>query len=196
MCIRDRVVDVEQFQLRGAVVDRERLVVRHRPAEGRYRAVVLRPAVPHEVREAVDRHLHAVLLAVLEEQLLPCQLALAVIRFAIAPDERRLDGRGQHDGRFVPVLLERIQPVSYTHLDVYKRQVIAPILQPRKSLEQYRRRLSPPRISDNSTHSTFTSPFLRASPIPGDPQVSKRRPSPARSPRGRAPVSYTHLKVP
>ena len=105
----DEVVDVEQFQLRGAVVDRERLVVRHRPAEGRYRAVVLRPAVPHEVREAVDRHLHAVLLAVAEEQLLARQLGSAVVALTVAPDERRLNRRGQHDGRLIVVLLERVQ---------------------------------------------------------------------------------------
>ena len=88
----DEVVDVEQLQLRGAVVDREGLVVRHRPAEGGHGRIVLRTAVPHEIREAVDRHLHAILFAILEEQFFPRQLALAVVTLTIPPDERRLNG--------------------------------------------------------------------------------------------------------
>ena len=105
----DKVVNVEEFQLRRAVVDRKRLVIRDCPAEGRYGGIILRAAVPHEIREAVDRHLHAVLFAILEEQFFPRQLALAVVALAIPSDERGLNGRGQHDGRFVSVLLERVQ---------------------------------------------------------------------------------------
>lgn len=105
----DEVVDVEQLQFRGAVVDHEGLVVRHRPAEGRYGRVVLGAAVTHEVREAVDCHLHAVLFAILEEQLLARQLALAVVALTIPPDERRLNGGGEHDRSLVPVLFERVQ---------------------------------------------------------------------------------------
>ena len=63
----------------------------------------------HEIREAVHRHLHTVLFAIPEEQFFPRQLALAVIALAIAPDERGLNRRGQHDGRFVPMLFKRIQ---------------------------------------------------------------------------------------
>ena len=105
----DEVVDVEQLQLRGAVVDREGLVVRHRPAEGGHGRIVLRAAVTHEVREAVDCHFHSVLFAILEEQLFPRQFRFAIVALTIPPDERRLNGRGEHDGRFVPVLLQRVQ---------------------------------------------------------------------------------------
>ena len=105
----DQIVDVEQLQLRGAVVDRERLVVGHRPAEGRNGRIVLRAAVPHEVGETVDRHHYAIFLPIVEEQLLSRQLGSAVVALTVAPDQRRLDGRGQHDGRFVVVLLDCIQ---------------------------------------------------------------------------------------
>ena len=63
----------------------------------------------HEIRETVDRYFHAVLFAILEEQLFPRQLALAVIALTVTPDERRLNGRGQHDWRLVAMLLERVQ---------------------------------------------------------------------------------------
>ena len=90
-------------------VPREGLVVRHCPAEGRYRAVVLRAAVAHEVREAVNRHFRTVLFAILEEQLLARQLRFAVVALAIATNKCCLNGRGEHDGSFVIMLFQCFQ---------------------------------------------------------------------------------------
>ena len=87
----DEVIYIEQLQLRGTVVDGERLVVGHCPAEGGYSGIVLRAAMPHEVREAVDRHLHAVLFPIAKEQLLPRQLGFAIVALVVTPDERRLN---------------------------------------------------------------------------------------------------------
>ena len=103
-----QIVDVQQLQLRAAVVDREGLVIRHRPAEGADRTVVLRAGMAHQVREAIDSDLRAGFRPVIKEQLLARLLAAAILA-VIAANQRRLDGRGQHDRGLVAVLFQRIQ---------------------------------------------------------------------------------------
>ena len=103
-----QIVDVEQLQLGAAVIDRERLVIRHCPAEGADRTVILRAAVAHQVRKAVDSNLRAGFRPISEEQLLTGLLAAAVFA-VIAANQRGLDGRGQHDGGYVVVLFQHVQ---------------------------------------------------------------------------------------
>ena len=103
-----QIVDVQQLQLSAAVVDREGLVIRHGPAERGNRAVVLWPAVTHQVRKAVDSDLRAGFRPVIEEQLFSRLLAASVLA-VISTDQCGLDGRGQHDRGLVAVLLEGIQ---------------------------------------------------------------------------------------
>ena len=105
-----QVVDVDQLQLGGGVVHPDGQVVCNIVAEGRHRAVVVGAApLAEQVREAVHQHRRAGLFAVSEKQLLPGQLALAVIALAIAAEEGRLDGAGQHDGARIAVLFQGIQ---------------------------------------------------------------------------------------
>ncbi len=106
----DKVVDVEQLQLHGRVVDPDGEVVGDVAAERRDGGVVVGTApLAEQVRETVHQHLGAGLAAVVEEELLASQLGLAVITLAVAAYERGLDGAGQHDGAGVAVLLKRVQ---------------------------------------------------------------------------------------
>ena len=107
-----QIVDVEQLQLGGAVVDGVRLIVGHRPAEGGNGAVVVGAAVAHEVGEAVDVHRRARFPAVSEEQLLPRQLRAAIFAVAEAPGQRRLNGGREHDGRGISVPFQAVQQLG------------------------------------------------------------------------------------
>ena len=107
-----QVVDVQQLQLRAAVVDGEGLIIGHGPTEGGDGAIVLGAAVAHEVDEAIDGHFGPGLLGVGEKELLPCLLAAAILAVAEASGQGGLDGGGQHDGRLVPMLFQAIQQVG------------------------------------------------------------------------------------
>ena len=62
-----QVIDVQQLQLGAAVVDGEELVIGDCPAEGTDGTVVLGAAVAHQVHKAIDSHLCAGFLGVVEE---------------------------------------------------------------------------------------------------------------------------------
>ena len=94
------------------VIDRERLIVGNRPAEGADRAIVLRTAVPHQIRKAINRHPCAGLLRVVKEQLFAYFLTSPILAVAEAPRKRRLNRRGQHDGRLIAVLFHAFQQVG------------------------------------------------------------------------------------
>ena len=80
------VVDVQHLKLHRRVADGYRQPVRDVVAERRYRAVVVRPApLAVQVREAVHQHLHPVLLAVAQEEVLASLLAAAVFAVAEPP---------------------------------------------------------------------------------------------------------------
>ena len=87
----------------------ERFIISHSPAEGADSAVVLRPGMAHQVREAVNRDLCSGFLCIGEEQLLPCFLRAPVLRVAEAAGQSGLDGTGKHNCRFVVMLFQRIQ---------------------------------------------------------------------------------------
>lgn len=106
-----QVVDVQQLQLRAAVVNGERFIVGHGPTEGGDGAIVLGATVAHQVWEAIDGHLCACLLGIVKEQFLPCLLAAAILAVAEASGQGSLDGAGQHDGRLVGVLFQAVQQV-------------------------------------------------------------------------------------
>lgn len=106
----DEVVDVEELQLDGGVVDGVGAAVGDGVAEGRHGGVVARSApLAVEVGEAVDEHGRPRALRVLAEQALPRELGLAVDRALEAADEARLRGAGEHDGAFVPVALQGVE---------------------------------------------------------------------------------------
>ena len=106
-----KVVDVQQLQLGAAVVDGERLIVGNRPAEGTDGTVVFRAAVAHQVHKAIDSHLCAGFLGVVEEQLLASFLATAILAVSEASSQRGLNGRRQHDGCLVVVLFQAVQQI-------------------------------------------------------------------------------------
>ena len=106
----DEVVDVEELQLDGGVVDGVGAAVGDGVAEGRHGGVVARAApLAVEVGEAVDEHTCSRALRVLTEQALTRQLRLAVDRALEAAREARLRRAGEHDRARVPVALERLQ---------------------------------------------------------------------------------------
>lgn len=106
----DQVVDVEQLQLHGGVVDGVGAAVGDGVAEGRHGGVVPRAApLAVEVREAVDEHRRSGPLGIFAEETLPRELRLAVDRALEAARQARLRGAGEHDGARVPVALERVE---------------------------------------------------------------------------------------
>ena len=106
----DQVVDVEELELHGGVVDGVGAAVGDGVAEGGHGGVVARAApLAVEVGEAVDEHRGAGALRVLPEQALPRELGLAVDRALEAARQARLRGAGEHDGAPVAVALEGVQ---------------------------------------------------------------------------------------
>ena len=105
-----QIIDVQQFQLCGAVVHRDGQIVGSVVTKCRYRAVIIRAApFAEQVREAVDQHRRTGLLGVSKEQFLARQFAFAVIALAVAADERCLDAAGQHDWAGVAVAFQHVQ---------------------------------------------------------------------------------------
>lgn len=89
----DQVVDVEELQLHGGVVDGVGAAVGDGVAEGRHGGVVSGAApLAVEVGEAVDEHGGAGALRVLAEEALPRELRLAVYGALEAAREARLRG--------------------------------------------------------------------------------------------------------
>ena len=108
--LADQVVDVEELQLHGGVVDGVGAAVGDGVAEGGDGGVVARAApLAVEVGEAVDEHRGARASGVLPEQALPRELGLAVDRALEAARQARLRRAGEHDGARVAVALERLQ---------------------------------------------------------------------------------------
>ena len=104
------VVDVQEFELDRRVIDLVLEVIGNGVAEGGDGGIVIRPApFAEEVREAVDQHLHAVFLPILQEQVLPRLLASAVLGIPEPARQRRLLAAGQHHRAGVLVLTEGIQ---------------------------------------------------------------------------------------
>ena len=106
----NEVVDVEEFELHGGVVDRVWEVVGEGVAEGSDNTVVIR-ATPfaEEVREAVYLDGGACLPAVVEEEVFACLFASAVLAVAEASGEGGLLAAAEHHGTFVAVLLEGVE---------------------------------------------------------------------------------------
>ena len=105
-----QVVDIEQLEFHRTVVHRVGQVVRHRVAEGRDGTVVVRTApFSEKIRETIHQHLRACILAIVQEQVLPCFLAAAVLRVAETARQRSLLRRGEHHRAGVPV---RPQPLE------------------------------------------------------------------------------------
>ena len=108
--LADEVVDVEELELHGGVVDGVGAAVGDGVAEGRHGGVVARAApLAVEVGEAVDEHRCAGPLGVLAEEALPGELRLAVYGALEAARQARLRGAGEHDGARVPVALQGVQ---------------------------------------------------------------------------------------
>ena len=104
------VIDVEHLKFDRRVVDRDREVIGDVVAEGRDGAVVVRAApFAVEVRETVNKHLHAILLSVLQEEVLPCFLAPSVLTVAETAGQRGLGTAGEHHRGFVAVLLQGVK---------------------------------------------------------------------------------------
>lgn len=109
----DQVVDVEQLELDGGVAYLVGAAVRDRVAEGRDGGVVPGAApLAVQVRKAVDEHRGARAIGVLEEQLLPRQLRLAVGGAGIPALEARLGGAREHDRAAVAVVLQQPQQLG------------------------------------------------------------------------------------
>ena len=105
--LRDKVVNVDQLQLRRGVVDRNRQVVRNIVAERRHGGIVIRSApLAEHVGEAVNQRLRTGLGGIGPQQLFAGKLCLAVFAARIAPDERCLRGTGQHHGAAVARVLQ------------------------------------------------------------------------------------------
>lgn len=106
----DQVVDVEQFELDGGVVDPDGQPVGDVVAEGGHGGVVVGPApLAEEVRETVDQNSGAGLAGIVEEELLAGLLALAVGVAGVAADEGGLDGAAEHNRAGVAVLLQGVE---------------------------------------------------------------------------------------
>mgnify|MGYP006924771117 CR=1 FL=1 len=88
----DEVIDIEQLELGISVIHREGLVIGYRPAECADGTVILRTAVPHEVRETVNCHFCSRFLSIREEKIFPRFLAPAIWAISEASGECRLNG--------------------------------------------------------------------------------------------------------
>ena len=106
----DKVIDVEELHLHGAVVDLDGKVVGDVVAEGGDGGVVVRTTpFAEEVRESIDEDFGACLLGILEHEFLACLLALAVLGGAEATCKGGLDGAADHDRTGVVVFLEGVE---------------------------------------------------------------------------------------
>ncbi len=106
-----QVVDIKELQLHRGVVHMIGLIVGHGPAEGGNGGVIVRAGMAHEIGETIDCHLGAGLLAVGEEELLPCLFAPSVFGIAETPGQSGLNGRGKHEGGLVLMLFQSVQKV-------------------------------------------------------------------------------------
>ena len=105
-----QIVNVQQFQLSCAVIDGDGQAVGNVVAESSHGAVVVGAApFAKQVGKAVNQHRGTGGFAVFKEQFFSGQLAFAVIAFAIAADQRGLNGAGQHHRAGVAVGFQRIQ---------------------------------------------------------------------------------------
>ena len=91
-----------------SVIDGKLLIIGNCPAEGRHCGVVLRTAVTHQIREAIDRNHCAGFLAILEYQFFPILLTSSILA-VITPDTSCLNRRRDHHRSLVVVLLEIIE---------------------------------------------------------------------------------------
>ena len=107
---KDQIVNIEQLQLYGGITHGDRQIVGYIVAERGHGAVIVGAApLPEQVGKAVYQHLSARLGSIVEKQLLPCQLGLAVIAVLVTADPCSLNGRGKHDRTGITVLFQRIQ---------------------------------------------------------------------------------------
>ena len=105
-----QVVDIDQLQLRGRIVDLNGQIVCNVVAEGGHDAVIVGTApLAEQVGQPVDQHLGTGLLPVVEKQLLPCQLGLAVFAACVTPLQACLHRGGQHHGAGVSAALQGVQ---------------------------------------------------------------------------------------
>ena len=106
----DQIIDVEELQFRTPVIYLNRKIIGNIITECSHRRIIVRTApFAEQIRETIDQHFRPRLLTVLPEQFLARQLALPVLAAGIAPFKARLNTAGEHDRRFIPVLLQRIQ---------------------------------------------------------------------------------------
>ena len=66
----------------------------------------------HQVRETVYCHFYIIFTPIIKKQILPGKLALSIIRSTIASDQRRLNGRREHDRRLIAIFFQRLQQLA------------------------------------------------------------------------------------
>ncbi len=109
----DQIVDKEQFQFDGRIVDRNRQVVRDIIAERADGGVVVRAnPFPDEIRKAIDEDLRARFFGIAEEQLFPVAFAQTIFRRSEPSGERRLDRRREHNRRRRAMTFERVEKLA------------------------------------------------------------------------------------
>ena len=106
----NKVVDVKDLELHFRIVDRDGQLVGDVVAERGDGAVVVGTApFSVEIGEAVNKNLYTVSLAILEEEIFARLLAAPVFAVAETAGKRGLGRAREHDGGFVPMLLQRVQ---------------------------------------------------------------------------------------
>ena len=108
----DEIVDIEEFKLSTPIVDGKGFVVRDAIAKRGYERVILRSAMPHQIREAIDGDLSSRFLRIVEEELFPGLLAASILAISESPGEGRLDRGREHDRSLVAMLLEKIEQLG------------------------------------------------------------------------------------
>ena len=104
------VVDVKNLQFNTWVIDSDWKVIGDIVAEGGDCTVVVRAApFAVEIWETVNQNLYPILLSILQEKVLPCFLASAVLTVAETACERGLSAAGEHHRGLVAVLFEGVK---------------------------------------------------------------------------------------
>ena len=105
-----KIIYIHQLHLRAAVIYLNRQIVGDVVAEGCHGTVIIRPApFSEKIREAIHKYLRPGLFRIIEEEFLPCLLALAIFPIGITPHKSGLDRAGKHHRAFIAVLLESIK---------------------------------------------------------------------------------------
>ena len=106
----NQIINIQQLQLHRRVVYRIRQVIGKGVAKSGHRAVVVRATpLSEQIRESVNEHLGACLLAILKEQVLPSLLAATILAVSETTRQTCLLRAGKHHRTTVAVLLQGVQ---------------------------------------------------------------------------------------